>query len=170
MTPLPRTADTRATPPCRTDTTVYDWNRFGRHRLRSPAAVVVDCPVAFNANTWMATVWPDERSPEGWSRMLWCPDETIGRGWVIPDRLALGDVIEFGSVTASRDERWYGLLDSYDVSGWLTLQGPYADPGTAQHDADRLLAAERYLPPLAVDSGQEPARSCRRRRGNRRHR
>lgn len=135
----------------------YDWARFGRHRFRTPAAVVVDTPLPPAAAGWMATVWPDPRVPGGWGRMLWQPDPAYGRGWLIPDRLALGDVLEFGTRDAA-DGRWYGILDTYEVAAWLTVQGPYPDPASAHAEAERLLAGERYLPPLDTESQREPTR------------
>lgn len=140
----------------------YDWARFGRHRFRTPGAVVVDKPLPAARAGWMATVWPDAAVPGGWARMLWQPDPAFGRGWLIPDRLALGDVLEFGAYRPVGDARWYGILDSYEVAAWLTVQGPYPDPAAALVEADRLLAGERYLPPLDTDPRREPARPCAR--------
>ncbi len=142
----------------------YDWARFGRHRLRTPAAVVIDAPFPFGPSTWMATIWPDSQVAAGWSRLLWHPDPGLGRGWAIPASLALADIIEFGS--HGSPERWYGIVDSYDVAAWLTVQGPYPHPAVAYADAERLLAAERYLPPLHAEppATPKPARvDCSRR-------
>ena len=43
----------------------YDWQQFGRHRLRAPGSVVVDFPVITTgaAQVWVATLWPDPRTP-----------------------------------------------------------------------------------------------------------
>ena len=140
----------------------YDWSRFGRHRFRTPGAVVVDNPLPPAGAGWMATVWPDAAVRGGCARMLWQPDPAYGRGWLIPDRLALGDVLEFGAHRPGGDARWYGILDSYEVAAWLTVQGPYPDPAAALAEADRLLAGERYLPPLHTDPAREPKRPCAR--------
>lgn len=140
----------------------YDWARFGRHRLRTPGAVVVDSPLLSAEPGWMATVWPDRLVRGGWGRMLWQRDPAYGRGWVIPDRLALGDVLEFGADGPSGGVRWYGILDSYEVAAWLTVQGPYPDPTAALAEADRLLAGERYLPPLDTDPRRASTRPCAR--------
>ncbi len=139
----------------------YDWARFGRHRFRTPAAVVIDNPLPPAAAGWMATVWPDAGVPGGWGRMLWQPDPAYGRGWLIPDRLTLGDVLEFGAHNPAGG-RWYGILDSYEVAAWMTVQGPYPDPAAALADADRLLAGERYLPPLDTQPRRESTRPCAR--------
>ncbi len=74
----------------------YDWTRFGRHRLRAPGSIVIDRPGP-GPQLWIATVWPDPRESSGWRRMLWQPDPAYGRGWLIPERLAFGDAIEFGA-------------------------------------------------------------------------
>lgn len=140
----------------------YDWARFGRHRFRTPGAVVVDNPLPSVGQIWMATVWPDPHAPGGWGRMLWQPDPTYRRGWLIPDHLALGDVLEFGAHSPGGDSRWYGILDSYEVAAWLTVQGPYPDPAAAFAEAERLLAGERYLPPLDAQPWHEPTRPCAR--------
>jgi len=146
----------------------YDWARFGRHRFRTPGAVVVDSPLPPAGAGWMATVWPDQLAPGGWGRMPWQPDPTYGRGWLIPERLALGDVLEFGA-HGPADDRWYGILDSYEVAAWLTVQGPYPEPAAALAEAERLLASERYLPALDTQPRREPTRPCAR-QPRRRHR
>ncbi len=140
----------------------YDWTRFGRHRLRTPAAVVVDSPLSPTGQRWMATVWTDPGSPGGWGRMLWQPDPAHGRGWLVPDSLTLGDVLEFGAHSPGGSARWYGILDSYDVAAWLTVQGPYTDPTAAVREADQLLAGERYLPPLDTEPRRASTRPCAR--------
>lgn len=158
----PISAPTPAVPDPATSSSGYDWARFGRHRFRTPAAVVVDSPLWPEGPGWMATVWPDRLVPGGLGRMLWQPDAAYGRGWVIPDRLALGDVLEFGADGPSGGARWCGILDSYEVAAWLTVQGPYPDPLAALAEADRLLAGERYLPPLDTDPRRASTRPCAR--------
>ena len=162
-TPNPPTA---APPPAAIDREAtgssYDWARFGRHRFRTPAAVVVDSPLPPAGPGWMATVWPDAGVPGGWGRMLWQPDPAYGRRWLIPDRLALGDVLEFGSHNLAGGGRWYGILDSYEVAAWLTVQGPYPNAAAALAEADRLLADERYLPPLEASPRRASTRPCAR--------
>ena len=140
---------------------VYDWTRFGRHRLRAPAGLVIDSPVGVAAAGWLGTLWLSEND-RGWSRMLWTPDDA-GGGWLVPGRLAGGDVLEFGNDTADRPVRWYGIVDSYDAVEWLILQGPYAHPADAHNDAQRLLAQLRYQMPLR---GRGPRNRCVRRPTN----
>ena len=133
----------------------YNWNRQGRHRLRAPAAVVIDLPVLVdsNAHLWVATIWPDEQTG-GWARALWQP-EPSRRGWHLPMELAAGDVIEFGADTPARPVRWFGIMDSYEPDRWATIQGPYPTPTDAWHDAQRLLALERFLPALPTEPPEE---------------
>ncbi len=142
----------------------YDWARFGRHRLRAPAAVIIDHPL--DPAGWAATVWADPTQPGGWTRLCWEQAPTAG-GWALPARLALGDVVEFGT-HARPGARWYGIVDAYEPGGWLTLQGPYPHPDAAARDAARLLAAERYLPPLPAGAHHHAATPCTRRRPHRR--
>ncbi|HWL41812.1 MAG TPA: hypothetical protein VNQ73_02625 [Ilumatobacter sp.] len=149
----------------------YDWARFGRHRLRAPVAVLVDLPVpvAPDATVWVASIWTDPASGAGWARMVWDRDPERG-GWRLPGPLAAGDVLEFGADTPAGPVRWYGIMDGYDYDRDMTVQGPYPDPATAWSEAQRRLAAARYLPPIAAEpagpralSRHVPRRRCRRR-------
>jgi hypothetical protein len=141
----------------------YDWARFGRHRLRTPAAVIIDHPL--DPAGWVATVWADPSEPSGWTQLCWEHTPVAG-GWALPTRLALGDIVEFGT-HARPDARWYGIVDAYEPGGWLTIQGPYSRPDAAAGDAARLLAAERYLPPLQAGTHHHAATPCTRRRQHR---
>jgi hypothetical protein len=141
----------------------YDWGQFGRHRLRVPAGVLIDSPVSARAGVWLGTLWPDDRAPGGWTRMLWEPDVALRRGWTVPARMAGGDVIEFGADQPGTVVRWYGIVDSYDAVEWLTLQGPYPHPAAAMRDADRLLADIRYQSPTTHVDGRHSRTTCRRR-------
>jgi|GEM_PF-4907307 len=134
----------------------YDWTRFGRHRLRAAASTVLDHPVS--AGGWVATAVADPHQPGGWTRLTWQPAPT--RGWLLPSRLALGDIVEFGH----DQTQWWGIVDSYEPGGWLTVQGPYANPGDAAREAELLLAAERYLAPVEPERPRHANRSCSRRR------
>lgn len=134
----------------------YDWTRFGRHRLRTGAAVLLDHPLG--AGGWIATTWADPATPGGWNRLGWQPSPA--GGWELPAQLALGDVIEFGAGAA----RWFGIVDSYEPGGWLTVQGPYPDATGAAVDAERLLAAERYLPSITTPHLARNGQPCTRRR------
>jgi hypothetical protein len=125
--------------------------QFGRHRLRAPASVVVDLPFPRDqtSHAWIATAWPDADFPGCWARQPWQP-HPAGRGWVLPQQLAAGDVLEFGTHTVGGWRLWHGVLDAYDFDGWLTVQGPYPDAAAAHDDAQRILAADRFLPALAA--------------------
>jgi hypothetical protein len=148
---------------CASTTTGYDWSRFGRHRLRAPAGVLIDSPVGFTAASWLGTLWNAETEPCGWTRMLWEGDHRCG-GWIIPSRLAGGDVLEFGAQSADGIVRWYGIVDSYDAVEWLTVQGPYSDPTAAYLHAQVLLAEVRYREPLR---GRTRRQECSRRQRRR---
>src|SRR4051794_14685973 len=153
----------------------YDWSRFGRHRLRAPDAVIVALPVPVadaRQHVWVATLWPDNRAAGGWARFRWEVDQGTQRGWRLPLQLAAGDVLEFGADTADRPVRWYGIMDSYEVDRWATVQGPYPHPAAAWDDAQKLLALERFLPPLEAET-VTPPKPCHRSheaRPRRRHR
>jgi hypothetical protein len=127
----------------------HDWSRFGRHRFRAPDAVVVELPVCVEpvSLVWVATLWPDPRTPDQWTRLHWRRDDAL-HGWSLPSLSAAGDVLEFGADVGDWPVRWYGVLDAYEVDRWLTVQGPYANPTTARADAQLLLAPARFLPPL----------------------
>jgi len=134
----------------------YDWSRFGRHRLRTAAAVLLDHPIS--PSGWAATVWADSVDPSGWRGFRWEPG--AAGGWELPSRFVLGDVVELGSGSA----RWVGVVDGYEPGGWLTLRGPYDDRTAAAADAERLLAAERFEPVPEVHAGIDVRRRCRHRR------
>lgn len=156
-------------PPSRLDVGGYDWSRFGRHRLRAPASVVIDVPVLTGSCASLSSVWPDIRVPGGWARLPWEVDPRTGRGWVLPQQLAAGDVIEFAANTAGGWVRWHGLLDSYEFDRWLTVQGPYPDAAAAHDDAQRLVGLERFLPALDTQARAADPGSCTRRPRPRRH-
>lgn len=79
----------------------------------------------------------------------------------MPLQLAAGDVLEFAADTAQAPVRWYGIMDSYEVDRWATVQGPYPHPGVAFEESQRLLALERYVPPLESEPRPTPE-PCRR--------
>lgn len=142
----------------RATTTSYDWTRFGRHRLRTPSGVLIDTPLGHAGTGWLGTLWPTD-AQSGWTRMLWTPNPNLG-GWTIPNRIAGGDVIEFGADHAGHIVRWYGILDSYDAIEWLTLQGPYPEPASAYQHAQQLVDQLRYAPLLCP---RRTRRGCTRR-------
>jgi hypothetical protein len=156
-------------PPTRPAAGSYDWSRFGRHRLRAPASVLIDVPIPTVSHVSVASAWPDARVTGGWARQPWEADPRTGRGWVLPQQLAAGDVIEFAANTVGGWVRWHGVLDSYEFDRWLTVQGPYPDAAAAHDDAQRLLGLERFLPALdAPPRAADPGR-CTRRPRPRRH-
>lgn len=152
----------------------YDWALFGRHRLRAADGAIIDLPLPTGAarQVWVATMWPDPNVGGGWARTLWQPHPATGRGWRIPLQLAAGDVLEFGADTPQQQVRWYGIMDSYEVDQWATVQGPYPHPAAAYDEAQRLLALERYVPPLESEAPRpvEPCRRSHQDRPRRRHR
>lgn len=137
----------------------YDFARFGRHRLRAPNGSIIDLPVPTlpGARVWVATIWPDPNLPDGWGRQMWALDPTTGRGWQLPHQLTAGDVVEFGADTPEQPLRWHGIMDSYEVDRWATVQGPYEHPAAAYEEAQRLLAMERFVEPLSADRPVPPA-------------
>jgi len=129
-----------------------------------------DLPVPANriACRWIATLWPDPLSADGWAALDW---EQGQRGWQIPDTLAVGDVIEFG--ITSRDpmgtpieastHRWYGWLDhATDLA--LIVHGPYTHPARAVADAQPIvdeIRLDQLDPPLEAQVDEIEAASGR---------
>jgi hypothetical protein len=128
---------TAATPP------PTAWTQYGRHRFRTPIGIVIDAPFPI-AGGWMAMIWPDATEPAGWRRLVWQPDTSTGRGWLIPERLGYADVIEFGS-DPTGVRRWYGIVESYEPGTWLTLQGPFPTPADANRAAIELLSPDQHI-------------------------
>ena len=122
------------------------WSGFGVHGLRLVDGSLLDfpLPVPAGASCWVATVWPDHRSPTGWAAQAWPPDQVGGRGWRWPPRIAVGDVVEFGvDKPAGRrrvvSTRWWGVIAAYDGSWMLSVQGPHLSPAHASEAAGRLI-------------------------------
>ncbi len=120
------------------------WSQPGSHRYRAPIGIVIDTPFPI-AGGWVAVIWPDPTEPAGWRRLLWQSDTSTGRGWLIPERLAYADVVEFGSDPTGA-QRWYGIVESYEPGQWLTLNGPFATPVDAGRAADQLLNPAQHTP------------------------
>ena len=137
------------------------WSTFGKHRFRAPIGIVVDAPFPM-AGGWMAIIWPDPTDPAGWRRLVWEADTDAGRGWLIPERLAYADVIEFGSDPTGA-QRWYGVVESYEPGSWHTLHGPYATPADAHRAAETLLQPDRHVP---QPRSERPVRRVRERCGH----
>jgi hypothetical protein len=143
----------------------YDWTRFGRHVFRVAGNTVIDFPVPIVAGSaaWIAQVWPDARHNRGWAGWAWQPDPVQGRGWLLPERLSYGDVIEFGvdrqtgRLRPTESARWWGIVTSYDGERLLTIQGPYPSPSDAHLNAEQILGADRYeAPGPPPDCGRSP--------------
>lgn len=120
------------------------WEQFGSHRLRAPIGIVIDTPVPIIGG-WVAAIWPDSTDPAGWRRLLWQRDEPTTRGWLIPERLAYADVVEFGS-DPSGARRWYGLVEEYEPGQWLSLRGPFKNPPTLNEPPTRCSILRARLP------------------------
>jgi hypothetical protein len=86
--------------------------------------------------TWVATLWRDPRSADGWAALEWRTGE---RGWSIPQTTAIGDVVEFGVGAvepsgATRFDRWWGWIQRVSYRA-LVVAGPFEHPVCAEHDA-----------------------------------
>lgn len=147
------------------------YTDFGQHRFRAPIGIVVDAPIPMNGG-WVGIIWPNpDRMPDSpaWSRLCWEPDRAGGRGWLIPECLALADIIEFGS-DPTGEHRWYGLVQSYEPGTWLNLQGPYATPTDAHQAAQALFAINCHTPAVMPPTPRHSRHERCRARANRRHR
>jgi hypothetical protein len=140
--PLPPTAAV--------DTPPSSWDQFGRHRFRAPIGIVIDAPFPITGG-WVAVTWPDPADASGFRRLLWQHDAIAGRGWLIPERLAYADVVEFGSDPIG-SRRWYGIVQKYEPGQWLTVQGPFPTPVEAGRAADRLLNPTQHEPEQRIVS------------------
>lgn len=136
------------------------WEQLGAHRFRSPVGIVIDAPFPI-VGGWVAIIWPDSVAPAGWQRLLWTPDPVAGRGWLIPDRLALADIVEFGS-DPNGTHRWYGIVERYEPGTWLTLHGPYPSPHQAAADAGRILRPAQHSKPPPEQHRAIERRPCHR--------
>ena len=116
---------------------------------------------------WVAIIWPDPNDPAGWRRIVWQPDTTTGRGWLIPERLAYADVIEFGSDPAGA-QRWYGIVETYEPGQWLTLRGPFTTPTAANIEANKLLTPDQHVPDVVQHAVRTRPQRCATRRNSRR--
>jgi hypothetical protein len=106
---------------------------------------------------WVATMWPDTRRPDGWGVLEW---QVAERGWVIPQSLAVGDVIEFGITWADHPRgidgptvRWFGWLDNTTTRA-LIIHGPYHHPTNAAAAARPLIdeiRLDQLAPPTTTD-------------------
>ena len=98
----------------------------------------LDIPPGATGYRWIATLWPENLASCGWALDEW---PRARRGWVIPEHLAVGDLIEFGAAyttttSSACDLRWYAWL-RYATDVALVVAGPYPNPATAWADASR---------------------------------
>jgi len=123
------------------------WEVDGLHALRVVDAVVIDLPLPSVPGDvrWVASIWSDPDPAVGWLRDLWVPVGEPRAGWRLSDRLAFGDVVEFGGDVGPEARRWYGVVTSYD-GAWLVLEGPRSDPTSAERLAERRLDERRHRP------------------------
>ena len=138
----------------------YDWTKFGRHRLRAPDGTMIKAPRPRRVRA-AGVGGHDVARPRCRRRLgprpAWQPHprEPAAAGASPPPGAAAGDVLEFGADTPLQPIRWYGIMDSYEVDRWATVQGPYPHPGAAYDEAQRLLTLERYVPPLESEPATE---------------
>lgn len=86
--------------------------------------------------TWVATLWRDRQSHDGWAALEWRPGE---RGWLMPGTTTIGDVVEFGvgaldRAGASHFDRWWGWIERFTNLA-LVVVGPFDHPIHAEHAA-----------------------------------
>lgn len=107
------------------------------HVLRRHGNVLLDAPLP--PCTWAATLWIDRDGT--WQRALWIARR---RGFE-PTVVRYGDVIEFGTYTATGPVVWYGhLTDVTDDAVICTGPYPALDDAwrAAQHALDRWTALQ----------------------------
>jgi len=98
------------------------------------------CPADVESWSWVATLWRDRHSSDGWAALEWRPGE---RGWIIPATTALGDIVEFGTGAADaegcpRFDRWWGWIPRISHCA-IVVAGPFEHPLLAHHDACALV-------------------------------
>ena len=130
-----------------------------QHVFRSAGGCLVDHPDLPRPGVgvpwrWIATVWPEPASPDGWAALEWQAGE---RGWQLPTTLMVGDVIEFGTCGVDHDgepirgtaRRWYGWLERLTELAAIVV-GPYPDAPAAARGAqpavDELRCAQLVSP------------------------
>lgn len=131
------------------------------HVLRHANGELIDDPRLVHTGRgtpwrWAAIVWPDVTRCDGWGFLEWRPGS---RGWIMPNTLVLGDVIEFGVVgldqhgqpLADTAHRWYGWLTRCTPIAAI-VTGPYADALTAFQAAQPLVDEIRCGQLLSGDS------------------
>ena len=130
------------------------------HVFRHAGSELIDrpdlpTPTAGVAWQWIATVWPDPTSADGWAALEW---ERGERGWHLPATLVVGDVIEFGTCGLDTNEcaiettvaRWYGWLLDITHRAAIVV-GPYSDAPSAAAAARPVIdeiRCDELAPPL----------------------
>ena len=93
-------------------------------------------PADVDSWTWVATLWRNRHSTDGWAALEWHPGE---RGWIIPATTSVGDVVEFGAGAVdaqgrSRFDRWWGWIRRVSHRA-IVMVGPFEHPLLAHEDA-----------------------------------
>jgi hypothetical protein len=112
---------------------------------------------------WIATVWPEPATLDGWAALEWQPGD---RGWQLPATLMVGDVVEFGTCGLDDDGRpirgtacrWYGWLHHVAELAAVVV-GPYPDAARATRAAqpvvDELRCAQLVSPAQMLANAED---------------
>ena len=109
---------------CPVQTVEWVFRHAGNCLIEVPPLELPTAARPVDAGAWVATLWPDATSHNGWSALAWSKAD---RGWEIPRHLAVGDVLEFGlaavnaadgTTVAGCELRWYGWLAYSTDSPW----------------------------------------------------
>lgn len=89
---------------------------------------------------WVATVWRDRCTADGWAALEWRPGE---RGWIIPVTTSVGDIVEFGAGAVDmkgrrRCDRWWGWIRRVSHCA-VVVVGPFEHPLLAHEDASAIV-------------------------------
>ena len=127
-------------------------SKFHRFELPTP-------PDRSSLVAWVATLWPDATSNNGWSALAWSKAD---RGLGAPRHLAVGDVRRGSASPPSArrtltvedfELRWYGWV-AYSTDLALIVEGPYPHaPAAADGAATPLRLA---APNVGIDPGWVP--------------
>ena len=140
------------------ETVEWVFRHAGNCLIEVPPLELPPPPDRATMTAWVATLWPDATSHNGWTALPWVKAD---RGWEIPRHLAVGDVLEFGlaavsvtdgTVLPGWEQRWYGWL-IYSSPLALVVQGGYPHAPAAADGAAATVAAVRLaqLPSPEVD-------------------
>ncbi len=130
----------------------------GEWVFRFAGGCLIDTPdLPAGGYRWASTLWL--ATPGQWSRLMWVQGE---RGWMLPNTLMSGDVVEFGVTPLDKHRRpvardttlWYGWLQ-HATDRAIVVHGPYPTPGDALTAArpliDEVRLAQLMLPPMGDD-------------------